>query len=560
MPSRRTFLQTLTLGSMGAAVSCGGRPNLEAPPGGAASLVVLNGRVHTMDENQPVAEAFAVLGDRFMAVGSTDEIEALIGPDTKVHDAEGMTVVPGFIDAHSHPDGVDEVTGVNVNLGNIADIKTVLRAKAAETPPGYWVSGYMYDDTKLAEGRPVLRGDLDEAVPDHPAMVGHRGGHTGVYNSTAFEIAGITAETPDPSDGKFYRDENGLTGKVAEHAMDVFREVGKRDNVSRETRQAGVEFISAQMAAAGLTSVTMAWGNRDSLIACQDARAAGNLKFRVYFMPSGEDEIYRGLKMAGVRTGFGDEILRIGAAKFFADGSASERTMRMSTPFVGRPDDYGILTMTQQEIHEAVEDAHRNGFQIGIHANGDVTIDMVLNAYERVMEKWPRPDPRHRIEHCSLVNPELLARIKATGAIPTPFYTYVHYHGHKWVEYGEEKMRWMFAHRSFLDHGIPVASASDYMPGPFEPLMAIQSMVTRKDFQGRVWGSNQRITVDEALGICTMNGAYASFEENLKGSITPAKLADFVLLAQDPHDVDPDEIKNIQVIRTVLAGETTYQA
>jgi predicted amidohydrolase YtcJ len=359
LTSRRKFLQTLTLGSMGAAVSCtGGRTTPDARPGTSASLALLNGRVYTMDEDQPMAEAFAILDERFAAVGSTDEIEALIGVDTQVIDAHGMTVVPGFIDAHSHPDGVDEVTGVNVNLGNIADIKEVLRAKAAEMPPNYWVSGYMYDDTKLAEGRPVLRSDLDEAVPDHPAVVLHRGGHTAVCNSRAFEIAGITAETPDPPGGKFYRDENGLTGKVAEHAMQVFRGVGKRDPVTRETRQAAVEFISAQMAAAGLTSVTNALGNRDGLIACQDARAAGNLKFRVYFMPFGVDEIYRGLKMAGVRTGFGDEMVRIGAAKFSADGSASERTMRMSTPFVGRPDDYGILTMTQEEIHEAVEDAH----------------------------------------------------------------------------------------------------------------------------------------------------------------------------------------------------------
>ena len=216
--------------------------------------------------------------------------------------------------------------------------------------------------------------------------------------------------------------------------------------------------------------------------------------------------------------------------------------------------------MTQPEIHEAVEDAHRNGFQIGIHANGDVTIDMVLNAYERVQEQWPRPDTRHRIEHCSLVNPDLLARIKAVRAIPTPFYTYVHYHGNKWVEYGQEKMQWMFAHRSFLDYDIPVAPASDYMPGPFSPLMAIQSMVTRKDFDGRIWGPNQRITVEEALRICTLNGAYASFEENLKGSITAGKLADFVVLADDPHEVDPDQIKEIQVVRTVVGGGTMHRA
>ena len=270
--------------------------------------------------------------------------------------------------------------------------------------------------------------------------------------------------------------------------------------------------------------------------------------------------MYRDLKAAGIKTGFGDEWLRIGAVKYVADGSASERTMRMSTPFVGRPNDYGILTMSQQEIHEVVEEAHRHGYQIGIHANGDVTIDMVLKAYERVQEKFPRPDPRHRLEHCSLVTPKLLDRIKAAGAIPTPFYTYVHYHGNKWVEYGEEKMEWMFAHRSFLDHGIPVAPASDYMPGPFSPLMAIQSMVTRKDFQGRVWGPSQRISVAQALRVCTVNGAYAAFEENLKGSITAGKLADFVILAEDPHETDADQIKEIKVVRTVVGGRTVHRA
>jgi len=246
--------------------------------------------------------------------------------------------------------------------------------------------------------------------------------------------------------------------------------------------------------------------------------------------------------------------------KFMADGSASERTMRMSTPYEGRPDDFGILTMSQEEIHEAVENAHRNGFQIGIHANGDVTIDMVLNAYERVQSLWPRPDARHRIEHCSLVNPSLLQRIKAAGVIPAPFYTYVHYHGNKWVDYGDEKMQWMFAHKSFLDYDIPVAPASDYTPGPYEPLMALQSMVTRKDFDGRVWGANQRISLDQAMRICTMNGAFASFEEDIKGSITAGKLADFVILADNPHDVDEDEIKNIEIVRTVVGGTTMYGA
>jgi predicted amidohydrolase YtcJ len=312
------------------------------------------------------------------------------------------------------------------------------------------------------------------------------------------------------------------------------------------------------MTAAGLTSVTDANVRLEAMEAYQDAYHSGEMRFRVYMMISGGSRAYKGLRSAGIYTGFGDENLRIGGVKFFVDGSASERTMRMSTPFIGRPNDYGILVMQQDELEEVVEEAHRAGFQIGIHANGDVAIDMVLKAYKRVQNTWPLEDFRHRIEHCSLVNTELLKRIKAAGAIPTPFYTYVHYHGNKWLHYGEEKMRWMFAHGSFLEHGIPVASASDYIPGPFEPLMAIQSMVTRKDYKGRVWGPNQRISVDQALQVCTVNAARASFEEQIKGSLSAGKLADFVVLAEDPHNVDPDRIKEIEVVRTVVGGKTVY--
>ncbi len=526
----------------------------------APDYIVINARVFTIDENQPRAEAFAVKGDKFAAVGSTSDIRNLAGPRTEIIDAEGMTVVPGFIDAHSHPSGagVNELVQVNADRRSVADIKSAVSERARTTPDGQWIRAFKYDDTKLAEGRPINRFDLDEVAPNNPVVVGHRGGHTAVYNSMALRLAGVTAETPDPDDGKFYRDENGvLTGLVAERARDVFRNLIPTDS-TREQRRDGVKLITELMTRAGLTSVHQTGGSTNDMIAYQDARSEGGMRFRMYLFPRGQ--IFEELVRSGIRTGFGDEVFRIGAVKFAADGSASERTMRMSTPYEGRPDDFGILTMTQQEIHEAVETAHRNDFQIGIHANGDVTIEMVLNAYERVQTLWPRPDTRHRIEHCSLVNPQLLQRIKNLGVIPAPFYTYVHYHGNKWVEYGEEKMRWMFAHRSFLDYGIPVAPASDYTPGPYEPLMALQSMVTRKDFDGRVWGPNQRISLDEALRICTMHGAYASFEENIKGSITAGKLADFVILADDPHEVDPDEIKNIEIVRTVVGGTSMYAA
>ena len=524
----------------------------EQPP----EFIVVNAHVYTVDGALPRAEAFAVQGGRFTAVGGNADVRNLAGARTRVVDAEMTTIVPGFIDTHSHPTGVQELTGVNVNLRTVAEVKDALRRKALNTPPGFWVSGYMYDDTKL--DRPVTRRDLDEAVPDHPATVGHRGGHTGVYNSVAFRMAGVTAATPDPEGGRFYRDDGELTGKVAERARGVFNGVGEREPTTRETRQKGIAFIAQQMTAAGLTSVHKTGGGSTDLIALQDSYAAGELRFRMYFFPRGG--IFNTLVDAGIRTGFGDEWLRIGAVKYGADGSASERTMRMSTPYVGRPDDYGILTMTAEEIQAAVEEAHRAGFQIGIHANGDETIGYVLDAYERVQREFPRPDARHRIEHCSLVNPELLRRIAAAGAIPTPFYTYIYYHGDKWAEYGEEKMRWMFAHRSFLDHGIRVSGASDYMPGPYEPLMALQSLVTRTDYAGREWGPNQRVTLDEALRICTLNGAHASFEEAIKGTITAGKLADFVMLEKDPHAVDPSTLKDIRIVRTVVGGRTVFEA
>ena len=528
--------------------------------GAAPDYVVINARVFTSDPENPSAEAFAVKGDRFLSVGSSADIRALAGSSTEIVDAEGMFVTPGFIDAHSHPSGagVNELVQVNADLRSASDIAAALQERAGSTPAGQWIQAFKYDDTKLSEGRPLNRDDIDALVPDHPVVVRHRGGHTSVYNSMAMGLAGVTSETQDPPGGRFYRDENGrLTGLVAGGARAVFSELIPSDS-TREQRRDGVMLISELMTQAGLTSVHQTGGYRDDMIAYQDAREAGGMRFRMYLFPRGR--LFDDLVNAGVRTGMGDEVFRIGAVKFTADGSASERTMRMSEPYEGRPDDYGLLYMTEEEIFQSVENAHRNDFQVAIHANGDVTIKMVLDAYERAQTLWPRADTRHRIEHCSLVNPELLGRIRDLGVIPAPFYTYVHYHGNKWVDYGEERMRWMFAHKSFLDYGIPVAPASDYTPGPYEPLMAIQSMVTRKDFDGRIWGPNQRISIEDALKICTINGAYASFEEGIKGSITTGKLADFVILADAPQDVDPDQIKHIEIVRTVVGGKTMYGA
>lgn len=522
-------------------------------------LIVVNAKVYTIDSAMPRAEAFAVKDGRFIAIGSSADVRNLASSRTRVIDAQQMTVTPGFIDTHCHVSGVNELYAVNANVRRLRELQANLRAKADKTPPGQWVTAVMFDDTKLDV--PLTKRHLDEVSTEHPIAVGHRGGHTTWYNSKAFDLAGITRNTPDPAHGRFFRDESGeLIGRVAEEARNVFNKIGKRETFTpeqqRERARNGMRHISELLTAAGLTSVHDAGADRGRIVAYEDARANGELRHRVAFLVRG-NATFEGFKAAGIHYGFGDEWIRVGGVKYGADGSASERTMRMSTPYVGTKD-YGILTMTQQEIDEAVEDAHRHNFRVAIHANGDVTIDMVLKAYEKVLAKYPRADTRHRIEHCSLVNPDLLRRIKALGVVPTPFWTYAHYHGEKWKEYGPEKMEWMFAHKSFLQTGTPVPGASDYGPGPFEPMMALQSMVTRKDYNGNVWGPSQKVTIDEALTIATINGAWASHEERQKGSITVGKLADFVMLEKDPHEVNPDTIKDIKVVRTVVGGKTMH--
>jgi predicted amidohydrolase YtcJ len=264
----------------------------------------------------------------------------------------------------------------------------------------------------------------------------------------------------------------------------------------------------------------------------------------------------------GIATGFGDEWIKFGAtAEHTCDGSFSERTMALSVPYPGvEPPYQGNVTTSQADLNAWVERMHRADIQVNCHANGDVTIDMVLTAFERAQRLFPRPNFRPKITHCTLINEDLLRRIKAIGAVPAPFTSYGYYNSDKFRFYGEALMQRSMAYRSFADAGIPAAAGSDFSPGPFAPMMGMQGMVTRKGWNGETWGANQRISVDEALRVLTINGAYASHEEAIKGSISPGKLADFVVLADDPHTVDPDKIKDIEIARTVTGGNTVYQA
>jgi predicted amidohydrolase YtcJ len=530
-------------------------------------LVVLNAKVYTMDARAQRAEAFAVKTNRFVAIGSTNDIKGLAGKGTQTFDAKGMTVVPGFIDCHNHAPGTTLLYEVlvgnpfEVEFVTIRSIVDKLRARAKETPPGTWVEGYFFDDTKVKDQRLLNVHDLDEVSKDHPVVVHHRGGHTSFYNSKALELAGVAKNTKDPAGGTFDRDDLGdLNGRVTDRARGVFNNAGKRrtytaDEIAQRDRD-GLAHISKQFVRYGLTSVHHEGGN---LLALQQVREKGELLHRVSYEMSGR--VLEGMITGGIATGFGDEWIKFGAtSEHTVDGSFSERTMAMSTPFPGMGGYKGNVTETQDELNAWIERVHRAGIQVNCHANGDVAIDMVLTAVERAQKLAPRADARPKITHCTMINDDLLRRIKATGTVPACFTSYAYYNTDKFHFYGEEFMKHAMAFRTFLDAGVPACAGSDFSPGPFAPLMGIQGMVTRTGWNGETWGANQRVTVDEAIRINTLNGAYASREEAIKGSIAPGKLADFVVLADDPHTIDQAKIKDIQIVRTVVGGVAAYQA
>jgi predicted amidohydrolase YtcJ len=561
-----TGLATLAGSSLFATKAFADEENLDFDPR-HADLVVSNAKVYTVDSRMPTAEAFAVKNSRFVFVGNSQAAKTFIGKRTQTIDAKQMTIAPGFVDCHNHAEG--DTLLYEVLVGNPFEVEFVtidsiiekLRTKAQRTPPGFWVEGYFFDDTKVKDNRRLNLHDLDQVSLEHPVAVHHRGGHSSYYNRRALALAGIDKRTPNPFGGTYGRDERGeLTGRATDRADEVFDKVGKRETFTPEQTQQrsrdGLAYISKQFVRYGLTSVHHEGGD---LYALQQLRARGELLHRVSYEASGD--VLETMIKDGISTGFGDAWIRFGAtAEHTVDGSFSERTMAMSRPYDGTNPPYkGNITVTQTDLNAWVERVQRAGIQPNCHANGDVAIDMLLTAYERAQEVAPLSDVRPKITHCTLINEDLLRRMKALDAVPAPFTTYAYYNADKFHFYGEERMKHCMAYRSFLDNGIRVAAGSDFGPGPFAPLMGIQGMVTRRGWNGETWGANQRISVDEALRVNTMNGAYNSHEESYKGSITPGKLADFVVLAEDPHIVSQDKIKDIEIVRTVTGGSTVYQ-
>ena len=536
---------------------CGALAMAQSP-----ELIVINANVITIDKQQPRAEAFAVLHGRFIAIGKSAEIRNLAGPGTRVVDLKGATVTPGFIDAHLHPRPIYDADSIyeSVPLGpdsaqNIERMIAALKRKAGMIPKGAWILGVGYQDTKL--GRHPTRHDLDKASTEHPIYITHSSGHIGVANSFALRNAGVTSETKDPAGGAFDREEGGApNGILRESAMRLIGKGNPPFPVAPFDEQVrGIIRRFSLFAAKGFTSVGIAGGSPDTFRLYQAARDAGN-PVRVYAMFS--EQYFKQANDVGLRTGFGDDHLRVGAIKVFHGNSLSGRTCWLREEYSDRPGYFGIPpARSQQDLDKLVAEIHNAGWQLAIHSNGDREIEMVLTAIERAQIGAPQKQARHRIEHCSVTNQQILEQIKRLGVVPI-YHAYMYEHGDKLAAYGPKRLAMMHPFRTSIDMGIRVAGHSDDPVSPADAMLRLYDLVTRRGSDGKQYGPEQRITVEEAIEAFTLGGAYASFEEKSKGSITLGKLADFVVLGADPLKADPETIKDIPVLQTWIDGKPVY--
>ena len=530
-----------------------------------ADVIYINGNVITVDPSKPRAEAFAVTNGRFSAVGGTAEIRRLATTATKVVDLKGMTVTPGFNDVHLHPTGVYEEDSPYYvpwlgpeTVHNMDELIAALKAKAAKTPRGQVVTGTRYQDTKF--GRHPDRHDLDQASTDHPISISHSSGHIIVVNTYVLRASGITRETPDPPGGSFDRDPDGMpNGVIRETARGLLKSLHStgEPRVPWEAQVQGYLRCFRYYAERGITSAGIAGGSPQSFRLYEAVRDAGG-PVRMGFMYS--ETYFPELHAKGLKSGSGDDRLRATSIKVFHGNSLSGRTCWLSESYSDRPGYFGIPPKrSQADLDKAFQAMHDAGFQIATHSNGDREIDMVLTAIERAQARNPRLDARHRIEHASVMNQSLLNRAKKAGVILV-FHSYMWEHGDKLASYGEKRLAMIHPYRTAIDMGIHVAGHSDSTVSAADPLLRIQDMVTRKGENGVGYGVNQRIRVEEAIKVWTLDGAYATFEEQEKGSITPGKLADFAVLRRDPRKVPPDQINNIVVDATYIGGKNVWQS
>lgn len=531
-----------------------------------ADLIFINGEVITVDDQNRIVDCVAIKANQIIATGSYNDIEHTITQDTKVFDLEGKSLLPGFIDAHAHFTiyGTNSL-GVDCTSSGIQSIQDLLEAiqkKCMETPKGQWVRATGFNEHTIAEKRYPTREELDSISKDHPIILIRKCNHFSFVNSKGLEVANIDSTTKDPNGGIFERLADGrLTGKLIENAHMQMLEYA---NFTKEELRKGLKLASKEFIKAGITSVhdAGAYGDgADTFRIMQEAVNAKEIDVRIYaFVCSLTNSHLFVSKMSesGAITGLGNERFRIGPAKLFTDGASVGPTIATRETYSHDQNNFGLLYYSQEELNEILGNAHAKGFQVTAHAQGDRAIEMLLDCIEKALENQPRENHRHRIEHAGIASPDLQRRMKELGVVPIPNPAFIYVNGDKYSEYYGDRVNVMYPCWDFIEQDIIAAYGSDAPVITLNPLLGIHAAVNRQAWNGQPIGNRQKVSVLDAIRGYTINGAYASFEENIKGSIEIGKLADFVVLSESILDCDLNKIKDLQVVLTVVDGEILY--
>jgi predicted amidohydrolase YtcJ len=517
-----------------------------------ADLVILNANVVTLNAGKPRAEALAIRDCRIVAVGSEAEIRKYIGSETKVLDVNGKTVVPGFVDCHVHMTGFGQhLQTLDLrNVGSIEEMKGKIREYVERHPEKIWILGGRWDHERFSEKRLPTRWDLDEAVRDKPVFIIRVCGHIGVANTKALELARIGRETVVKG-GAIDKDaaSGEPNGVLRENALNLVWRVVPKPSLA-ELEEACLQ-ACRKAVENGLTGVHWIVDSADEIRAIQKLYSEGKLPLRIYLgIPV---KLLDELVGLGLVTGFGNDMVRLGFVKILADGSLGARTAALKQPYTDKPETSGMLIYSQRKLNRLVLKAHRAGWQLAVHAIGDRAIESVLKAFSKALKRFPREGHRHRVEHCSVLNPRLIRRMKRLGLIASvqPHFIVSDF----WVvdRVGTERARWVYPFKTLLKSGVVVASGSDCPVEPISPILGVWAAVARKSFV------EESLTVEEALKTYTLNAAYASFSEKETGTIEPGKRADLTMLSEDIFKVPPNKIRDVRVEMTIVGGKVVYE-
>lgn len=536
-----------------------------------ADLILKNGNIATMRSDGDTVDAVAVKDGKIIAMGGTGDVQPFAGSNTRTIDLSGKTVIPGIVDSHCHPDSyAARITRwQDVSPGRIQSKDALLSRIAdvcADLADGEWFSGYRLNENKSG-GYPTIE-ELDDVTGDHPLFILRTDGHIGVANSRAFEMCGITTDTPNPDFGQFdKRDDGSFTGLVRETAAHIFLDKIHEGDTVQDIAD-GLEKVFEEWNRFGVTSVYNSLTPATAIQAYQVMNDTDKLSMRVGIIVSGrEDGLVESFVKSGIRSGFGDDWVRIIGVEWCPDCSTSGRTAAYYEPYVGKkiegePDpNTGMLLYELEDLKGRAIAAHKAGLQVMIEGVGDRGIDFALDALETALAAHPVDDHRMRVEHCCYVTPAQMERLKALNVIDSSATGFMYDLGDAYIaNRGAGAMKHMWPHRSLIDNGVIAPGHSDAMVCQANPFVAMWSMVNRKSDTGQSLDDSQAITPFEALNAYTWLGAYSGREEHLKGTIEVGKLADFAILDRDFFTIPTDEIREVQVETTIVGGREVYRA